>query len=306
VECKALKPLFDNVEAQFGACLDSIKITGKVNADDMSSLLMGPGIDDEDYVLYIVSTTDTKETLAKNFLGAEDRAWMLMSLNKLEKLSAGDRIKIPRFISYEVKSNDSLPLISKRIFGDAKYADGIRQYNKDKQITEGETIQIPLYTIETPIVGETYSDLAKRHYADAKLAQRLLQYNNLQPVESLEKVKLPLFFKEQYYYYRVQSSDTLAWIARWLTGDSNNYRAIAEANNILYPYQLKVRQNLKIPASLVSDPSVFDKPIPRAKRPAKKPKRPKTDTKPSATRTPAPTPTVKPVPIDDPGLFDIE
>ncbi|MCD4655704.1 LysM peptidoglycan-binding domain-containing protein, partial [bacterium] len=194
-----------------------------------------------------------------------------------------------------------------KIFGDAKYAEEIQRYNGQEAIVVGKTVYIPLYSVETPVVGETYKDIARTHYGNEVLAERLLQYNNMQPLESLEHVKLPLFFKEHHYTYHVQSSDTLAWISRWLTGDASNYRAIAEANGIDYPYRLKVGQAIKVPASLVSDPTVFDKPIPRSKRPAKKPKStPENKVESETIKTPVPTVTPEPQPIEDPGLFDIE
>ncbi|HPQ40727.1 MAG TPA: hypothetical protein PLV45_10170, partial [bacterium] len=99
----------------------------------------------------------------------------------------------------------------------------------------------------------------------------------------------------------------LAWISRWLTGDAGNYRAIAEANGIEYPYRLIVGQELKVPGSLVSDPSVFDRPIPQAKPPAPRPATKTPEPKPEGERaTPVPTVTPEPIPMDDPGLFDIE
>ncbi|HPQ39135.1 MAG TPA: LysM peptidoglycan-binding domain-containing protein [bacterium] len=198
VECRALKPLFDNVEAQFGACLDSFRITGKEKPNEYGDGRLSTLDQDEDYIVYIVTTKDTAEELAKDFLGSEDRAWMIMSANEIERLKAGERIRIPRFISYEVKPGDSLPLIAQRVLGDAKYADLIRGYNNDAPIAEGSTIYIPLYDVELPVVGETYRDIAQRHYSDPDLADRLLQFNNLQPLESLERVKLPIFFRERF------------------------------------------------------------------------------------------------------------
>lgn len=307
VECRALKPLFDNVEAQFGACLDSFRITGKEKPNAIPDGMMSQEEQDDDFIVYIVTTKDTPEAVAETFLGSPDRSWLIMSTNEIERLKAGERIKIPRFISYEVKAGDSLPLVAQRVLGNARYADAIRRYNGEPDMTEGSTIFIPLYVVTTPVVGETYRDIARREYNDPELADRLLQYNNLVPLESLERVKLPVFFQERFYSYTVQPNDTLAWIARWLTGDAGNYKAIAQANGIDYPYRLIVGQELQVPASLVSDPTVFDRPIPRAKSPAQQ--RPKATPEPETRKKesePEPTVTPEPIPMDDPGLFDIE
>ncbi|MCD4653818.1 hypothetical protein K8T06_07765 [bacterium] len=112
IECRALKPLYDNVEAQFGACIDSLVITGLADPNKTSKGLFGSNDPEEDYIEYIVSTTDTQENLAKDFLGTVDRAWMILTVNEIKKLIAGERIRIPRFIAYEMKPEDSLLLIS--------------------------------------------------------------------------------------------------------------------------------------------------------------------------------------------------
>jgi len=308
IECHALRPLFDNVEAQFGACLDSFRITGKVKPDDTTDSSLFRLVSGEDFVIYIVSTDDQIEELAMDFLGTADRAWLIKSTNEIEKITAGDRIKIPCFIAYDVKAGDSYPLISQKILNSTKYVSAIRAYNENIDLQVGSKINVPLYITQTPVVGETYTDIALSQYKSSKLAERLLQYNNMQPIESLEYVKLPIFFQEQYYFYKVQPSDTLAWISRWLTGDAKNYRSIAEVNSISYPYRLTVGLQLKIPASLVSDPTVFDKPIPRAKKPGRKPTPvpAKKDEAAPKKEPPKPTATPEAKPLDDPGLFDID
>ncbi|MBN1879994.1 LysM peptidoglycan-binding domain-containing protein [bacterium] len=308
VECHALRPLFDNFESKFGACLDSFKASGTdVPAPPAEDVY--PGIDPgSDVVMYIVSPTDTIESLAKRFLGSEDRSWIIIASNEFEKLNAGERIKIPRSIPYEVRPGDTWPSVAQKILEDPGYATWVSNYNGNTDLSSAKTIQIPLYTIETPGVGDTYLEIARRYYKDDYLAERLLEYNNLEPLESLEKIKLPIFLIDRYYTYRVQPNDSLAWIARWLTGDSNNYQQIAQINGIEYPYRLVIGQELKIPASLVPDPSVFDKPIPKSRptpKPAgSEPAKSESDAKPTAA--PVSTPTSTPRPINDTGLFDIE
>ena len=49
--------------------------------------------------------------------------------------------------------------------------------------------------------------------------------------------------------YVVKSGDSLSKIAKSYYGDANNYRKIAEANNISDPDKIQAGQRLKIPAA---------------------------------------------------------
>ncbi len=309
VECRALRPLFDNFESKFGACLDSFKASGTdvpVAPPPREYSAIDPATD---VITYIVTPTDTVEDLAVKFLGSKDRAGLIVSTNAIEKLNAGDRIKIPRSIPYDVNPGDTWPLISQKILEDTSYSDTIFDYNGRIDLSSATTIQIPFYTSEPPVVGDTYISIAMRKYNDQSLAQNLMEYNNMEPLESLEKIKLPIFLIQRYYVYKVQPNDSLAWIARWLTGDPNNYQQIGAFNNIEYPYRLIIGQELKIPGSMVSDPSVFEKPLPRSK-PSPKPADSETPSRQPAATKPTPEPantaTPTPRPINDSGLFDIE
>ncbi|MGB3977111.1 MAG: LysM domain-containing protein [bacterium] len=309
IGCSSPSSVFDNFETLFGAALDSFKSTRK-DLEDLKQTEVTKTLDPAlDYVSYIVSPLDTLETLAKLFLGSENRAELIAAENEIEVVKAGDRIKIPRQMPLVVSQGDSWITIALKMFNDAKYADIIKNYNSLTELTEGETIHVPFYFSETPVVGDSYIEIAKRHFNDPNLAQHVLEYNNMEPLDSLEKVKLPIAFIERIFVYKVQPNDSLAWIARWLTGDAKNYIQIAEANHIAPPYTLTVNQELKIPASLVPDPTVFDQPIP-VPRPTPRPTRTQQtfegETMPSPTRAPAPTPTPTPRPIKDSGIFDIE
>ena len=307
LECKAQKQHFDNFESKFGMCLESFKATGTdvpKPVDEKPYEAIDPATD---YITYIVTPTDTLPGLAKSFLGSEERTWVIISMNESEKINAGDRLKIPRSLPYELQSGDTWQIISQKILGDPVYAEVVRDYNGKVDLATAKQIQIPLYTTETPVVGDSYVEISRRKYNDESLAQRLMEYNNLEPLDALKSVKMPIFLTDRYYVYKVQPNDSLAWIARWLTGDPNNYVRIGEVNGIEYPYRLIIGQELKIPASMVPDPTVFEKPLPKSKpteKPAsqKAPVEPTPKPAPDATSTATPTPR----PISDTGMFDIE
>lgn len=307
ISCTSPASVFDNFETLFGAALDSFKSTRK-EPEDIKRVepkeVTDPAID---YVNYIVSAVDTMQSLAKLFLGSEDRVYLIEEENEIEAIKAGERIKIPRRMPYIVTRGDSWRSIAVKILNDAKYEDIIKDYNYLSELKEGETIHVPLYFNKTPAIGDTYIEIAKRHFNDPNLAQRILEYNNMEPLESLEKVKLPIVFVEKMFTYKVQPNDSLAWIARWLTGDPQNYLQIAEINQIPAPYVLTINQVLKIPSSLVPDPTVFDRSIPRATpKPTRTQPAPAGETQRTPTPMPTPTPTPTPRSIKDTGIFDVE
>jgi LysM repeat protein len=303
VECSAPRDVYDNFESSFRTCLDSYEST----REDLPEL-PDPNVTDvrsdpdAEHFDYTVAPGETLELLATLFLGHSERVWMLADLNEIDSVQAGQRILIPRTMRYEVNSRDTWRAISRRIFATGEYADTIRNFNNDIDLVAGTEVYIPLYYEETPVMGESYSDAAVRLYNDASLAKRLLDYNDLEPLGSLKKLKVPIYLKERYYIYTVQRGDSLAWIARWLTGDSSNYKQIADYNNIASPYRVIVNQQIKIPAYLVPDPGVFDRPLPRPTPRAATPSTPQPTVTPRHVSTPTPTPR----PITDPGIFDIE
>lgn len=133
------------------------------------------------------------------------------------------------------------------------------------ELAADATIYLPLYEILQPNPDEGYTRLAERTYIDGTMVEDLTAYNNGIPLAELEYVKLPIFLMKKFYTYQVERGDSLAMIASWLTGDSRNYRAIAEANGITSPYMISLNQELKIPARLISDPDVFNRPKPKPK-----------------------------------------
>lgn len=271
VQCRALRPLYDNVEAQFRYCLDSFTITTKPIRPVEPEPALRPFDPDLDSFSYIVVEGDTIETIARRFMGNENRAWIIIQNNEIEELKPGMRLKIPRTVPYRIREADDWSGISRNVLGHGKYASWLQEYNQNLEWKIGETIFIPLYTQREAQFREGYVDIAKQVYEDVDKADFLMIYNGNRSMNELDQVKLPIFLFSQFYIYKVQKGDTLAMIAAWLTGDSQKYREIAEANNLSSPYVLSPGQELKIPAVLVPDPTVLTRSRPRPQRPAETP-----------------------------------
>ncbi len=265
IQCQAVKPLFDNVEAQFRYCMDSYLVTAKSALPTTPTPMPDPFDREFDFVNYETLEGDTAQSLAKRFMGDDRRAWIIIKTNELDALTPGISIKIPRFVSYKALASDTFESISSKFFSTGSYANLIKQYNDGIDLAPEATIFLPLYEILQPEAGEDYANLAERIYTDALKADFLQAYNNKIPLSELEYVKLPIFMMKKFYTYKVEKGDSLAMIASWLTGDSRNYRAIAEANGITSPYMISLNQELKIPARLISDPDVFNRPKPKPK-----------------------------------------
>lgn len=67
--------------------------------------------------------------------------------------------------------------------------------------------------------------------------------------------------KPNYFYHRVRyAGETLSIIAKWYTGDGENWRALSKANPKLNPNRIRVGSKIRIPAKLLNT----RKPLPRS------------------------------------------
>ncbi len=308
IRCKALGPLYDNVDAQFRLCTRTFKFTGKSLRTPTPTPNPDPFAAGNDWFPYTVQPGDTGTSIAKEFMGTEDRAWVIIQYNELEDFKQGLKLKIPRFFPYRIQPGEDAVGVAKKLLGDGKFSKWILNYNKDTQWKANASIRIPLYQYGEILPREGYVHLAKRLFNKPELADLLLTFNGNQPLSSMKYVRLPIFLLSQYYEYRVRPGDTLASIAGRLTGNSKNFKIIAEVNNIPSPYSLSANQIIKIPRRLVKDPSLLTKPAPKPKRRARAKKRSKPKTKPKAAGTPTPIPTSTPIPppdtVDSDGMYE--
>ena len=104
--------------------------------------------------------------------------------------------------------------------------------------------------------------------------------------------------KPTYYYHKVRwPGETLSIIAKWYTGDLENWRALAKANRRLDPEYIKIGAKIRIPKRLMytrkplprafvvgSAPITKAKPPPPQKRPKTKTSKPK-EASPPSTKT---------------------
>ena len=304
VECSALRPLFENVESNFKRTMSSFINKAKPFEKVQPTAVPSEFSPKLDYFDYNVLEGDTGTYLAKKFLGNENRAWFLIKYNELEDLKPGMIIKIPRFIPYTIQSGDTYESTSKSILGKLKFANWLKIYNKGIEWAEGNTINIPLYELIETGPREGYFDVAERIFHKPEMAEYLLLYNGNQSLNLQQDVRIPIFLIDNYIKYKVQTGDSLAFIAKWLTGDSSNYKVIADVNKISRPYTLTLGQELKIPSELVPDPSVINRrpslPDPPKAATKSRPKRRKA----RASAKPTPTPKPTPVPSDAKGFYE--
>jgi hypothetical protein len=111
-------------------------------------------------------------------------------------------------------------------------------------ITIGTTVLIPKNLLHTskPMPQEFVEAVAKRHKN-----------------EKAQVAKAPP--KPAYYYHRVKySGETLSIIAKWYTGDVENWQALKKANPKLDPDRINVGDKIRIPKKVLNT----RKPMPRS------------------------------------------
>jgi len=165
---------------------------------------------------------------------------------------------------------ESLSVIAEWYTGDVENWPYLAKANAKidpEHITIGTTVLIPKNLLHTskPMPREFVEAVAKRHKTEKT------QVSQAPP-------------KPAYFYHRVKySGETLAIIAKWYTGDVENWQALTKANPKLDPKRINVGDKIRIPRKLLNT----KRPMPRSFVVAStKKKQPKpSSTTPSETKT---------------------
>jgi LysM repeat protein len=142
---------------------------------------------------------------------------------------------------------ESLSVIAEWYTGDVENWPYLAKANSKldpDHITIGSTVLIPKNLLHTnkPMPNEFVEAVAKRHKA-----------------EKAQIAKAPP--KPAYYYHRVKySGETLSIIAKWYTGDVDNWQALTKANPKLDPKRINVGDKIRIPKKILNT----RKPMPRS------------------------------------------
>jgi nucleoid-associated protein YgaU len=134
---------------------------------------------------------------------------------------------------------ESLSVIAEWYTGDVTNWSQLAKANPEldpDQITIGTTILIPKNLLHTskPMPKEFVEAAANRHKN-----------------EKDQVAKVPP--KPSYYYHRVKySGETLSIIAKWYTGDADNWQALTKANPKLNPNRINVGDKIRIPREILN------------------------------------------------------
>ena len=136
-------------------------------------------------------------------------------------------------------AGESLSVIAEWYTGDVENWPSLAKANSKldpDHITIGTTVLIPKNLLHTakPMPQEFVEAVAKRHKA-----------------EKAQVAKAPP--KPSHYYHRVKySGETLSIIAKWYTGDVENWQALTKANPKLDPDRINVGDKIRIPRKLLN------------------------------------------------------
>lgn len=134
---------------------------------------------------------------------------------------------------------ESLSVIAEWYTGDVENWPYLKKANSKldpHHITIGATVLIPMSLLHTekPMPKEFVEAVAKRHKN-----------------EKARVAKAPP--KPSFYYHRVKySGETLSLVAKWYTGDADNWRALTKANPKLDPNCINVGDKIRIPHAILN------------------------------------------------------
>ena len=87
VQCRALRPLYDNVFAHFASCLNSFIVTSSEAASATPTPTPNPFDRNADFIIYAVQSGDTPAGIAERFMGEAERASDILAENKIERFT---------------------------------------------------------------------------------------------------------------------------------------------------------------------------------------------------------------------------
>jgi LysM repeat protein len=146
----------------------------------------------------------------------------------------------PAYHYHKVRySGESLSVIAEWYTGDVENWPYLAKANSKidpDHIIIGTTVLIPKNLLHTkrPMPKEFVEAVGKRH-----------------KTERVQVAKAPP--KPAYFYHRVKySGETLSIIAKWYTGDVENWQALTKANPKLNPNRINVGDKIRIPRKLLN------------------------------------------------------
>lgn len=203
----------------------------------------------------------------------------------------------PAYYRHKVRySGESLSIIAAWYTGDVenwRYLAKVNPKLDPDHIRIGTKIRIPNNLLRTRkrMPKDFVEATAKRHQT---------------MVTPVARAPTPTKPRPAYYYHKVKySGETLSLIAKWYTGDMENWRALTKANPKLDPDRIIVGHRIRIPHKLLNT----KKPMPRSfvvgftKRKKSKPSQPESKTTQTAQKELEPTPSSPPP--SEPEVFEL-
>jgi LysM repeat protein len=162
----------------------------------------------------------------------------------------------PTYYKHKVRyPGETLSIISEWYTGDAENWRALAKANKKlnpNHISIGTKIRIPKKLLRT-------TKRMPRDFVEVVEMRQKTKRERLAKAKAPPRAK-PARRRTAYYYHRVRySGETLSVIARWYTGDAENWRTLTKANPDLDPNHIFVGAKIRIPKRLLHT----GKPMPR-------------------------------------------
>ncbi|MBI2570499.1 MAG: LysM peptidoglycan-binding domain-containing protein [Candidatus Schekmanbacteria bacterium] len=244
-------PLFDKNLESFDAVIRSFTFT----ADNAA---VGPGgLAGADHFTYQVQPGESLEEVARRFLGDPKRAWILAHYNDIREAQPWAYIVVPRYVKHILRQGQTARAISKHYYGSPDESKRILEYSNLEAAKIGDELYVPLYSNYDVKAGDTLEALGEQYFFDAKKgAQIISDYNRLAGyIFPGQRLKIPFRMlvprDAPAVEHIVSARETLATIALDLTGDLENWKAVASFNELSPPFIVVEGQVLRIPRQLL-------------------------------------------------------
>lgn len=135
------------------------------------------------FVMHTVVAGDTAESIAADYYGNRSLAIIVLESNGLDrvaKLRAGQKLRIPTASRYRVRRGDTLELLAQRFCDDKRRAPMLAQLaglHAGDKLREGQEISVPFQVVHRAEAPESLQSVARTYYGDPARGKLLSDYN---------------------------------------------------------------------------------------------------------------------------------
>lgn len=170
---------FDSLQRRWRAVVPLV-----AGAAFVAAALAAPRAAQAQRIVHRAGFGETLQSIAKLYYGDKDYARFikLASGRTTDKVSAGERIRVPTAWVYRVPRRTTVPVLAKRLLGTYRGSGVLAEMNnlgRRKRVRKGRKIVVPFVIDHLTSAGETFAKISSLYYGNAKRAALIAGFNGM-------------------------------------------------------------------------------------------------------------------------------